>query len=117
MRFFSLWTTMFENVGPNEALTSNLTKLSEINKNQTEWEDSNDPDLDLKLESDGQIKLFIFGTQYGSSSEEEEGVEQELVIESDNIKGRSCLLHPVVAVLEVKGGGLDAAFFGVKVRG
>ena len=115
MRFFSLWTTMFENVGPNEALTSNLTKLSEINKNQTEWEDSND--LDLELDSDGQIKLFIFGTQYGSSSEEEEGVEQELVIESDNIKGRSCLLHPVVAVLEVKGGGLDAAFFGVKVRG
>ena len=106
---------MFENVGPNEALTSNLTKLSEINKNQTEWEDSND--LDLELDSDGQIKLFIFGTQYGSSSEEEEGVEQELVIESDNIKGRSCLLHPVVAVLEVKGGGLDAAFFGVKVRG
>ena len=106
---------MFENVGPNEALTSNLTKLSEINKNQTEWEDSND--LDLELDSDGQIKLFIFGTQYGSSSEEEEGEEQELVIESDNIKGRSCLLHPVVAVLEVKGGGLDAAFFGIKVRG
>ena len=27
------------------------------------------------------------------------------------------MLHPVVAVLEVKGSGLDAAFFGVEVRG
>ena len=49
MQYFSLWVAMFENVGPNEALTSHLTKLSEINKNQTESEESNDPDLDLEL--------------------------------------------------------------------
>ena len=68
---------MFEHVGPNEALTSHLTKLSEIYKNQTESEDSNDPDLDIELESDGQIKSFIYETQWGSSSEEKEGEEQE----------------------------------------
>ena len=73
---FLLWAAMFENVGPNEALTSHLTKMSEINKNQTELEDSNDQDLDLELDSDGQIKSFIFEPQYGSSSEEEEQ-EQE----------------------------------------
>ena len=48
---------MSENVGPNKALTSHLTKMSEINKNQTESEDSNDPDLEL--DSEGQIKSFI----------------------------------------------------------
>ena len=47
MQYFSLRAAMFENVGPNEALTSHLTKLSEINKNQTESEESNDPDLEL----------------------------------------------------------------------
>ena len=75
MQFFSLW-----------ALRSQLIKMSEINKNQTELDDSNNPDLDLELDSDGQIQSFIFETQYGSLSEEEEGEEQELVIESDNIK-------------------------------
>ena len=78
---------MFKNVGPTEALASHLTKLSEIIKNQAESEDSNDPDLDLELDSDGQIKPFIFETQYSSLSKVEEGEEQELVIESDNIKG------------------------------
>ena len=66
---------MFENVGPNEALTSHLTKLSEINKNQTESEDNNDPDLDLELDSGGQIMSFIFEPPCTSSSEEEEGEE------------------------------------------
>ena len=94
MQYFSLWAAMFENVGPNEALTSHLTKLLEINKNQTESEDSNDPDLDIELDSDGQIKSFIFEPQCGSSSEEEEGEEQELVIESNNIKGdRVCCIQ------------------------
>ena len=63
IQYFSLWAAMFEHVGPNEALTSHLTKLSEIYKNQTESEDSNDPDLDIELESDGQIKSFIYETQ------------------------------------------------------
>ena len=75
MQYFSSWAAMFENVGPNEALTSHLTKLLEINKNQTESEESNDPGLDLELDSDGQIKSFIFEPQCGSSSEEEEGEE------------------------------------------
>ena len=44
---------MFENVGPNEALALYLTKLSEISKNQTESEYSNEPDLDLAWDSDG----------------------------------------------------------------
>ena len=56
MQLLSLWAAMFENLDPNEALTSHLTKLSAINKNQTKSEDSNDPDLDLELDSDGQIK-------------------------------------------------------------
>ena len=43
-----------------------------INKNQTESEDSNDPYLDLELDSNGRIK---------SLPEDEEGEEQELVIE------------------------------------
>ena len=47
---------MFENVGPNEALTSHLTKTDRVNKNQTESGDSNDSDLDLEMDSDGQIK-------------------------------------------------------------
>ena len=64
---------MFENVGPKEGLTSHLTKLSEISKNQTDLEDSNDPDLDLELHSDDQIKSFIFEPQCGSSSEEKDG--------------------------------------------
>ena len=85
MQYFALWAAMFDNVGPNEALTSHLTKLSDINKNQTESEDNNDPDLEL--DSDSQIKSFICEQQCGSSSEEEEGEEQELFIESDNIKG------------------------------
>ena len=81
MHFFSLWATMFINVGPNEALMSYLTKVSEINKKQTaESEDSNDPALDLELDSDGPIKSFIFEAQCGSSSEKEEREEQELVI-------------------------------------
>ena len=75
MQYFSLWAAMFENVGPNEALTSHLTKLLEINKNQRESEDSNDPGLDLELDSDGQIKSFIFEPPCGSSSDEEEGEE------------------------------------------
>ena len=50
---------MFENVGPNEALMSHLTKPSEINKNQTESEDNNDPFLDLELDSYGQIKSLL----------------------------------------------------------
>ena len=53
---------------------------------QTESVDSNDPDLDLELDSGGQIKPFIFETQYSSSSEEEEVDEQELVVESENIE-------------------------------
>ena len=94
MQYFSLWAAMFENVCPNEALTSHLTKLSQINKNQTESEDSNDPDLDLQLDSDGQIKSLIFLPQCGSSSEEEEREEQKLVIESDNIKvDRVCCIQ------------------------
>ena len=52
-----------------------MTKLLEINKNQTESENSNDPGLDLELDSDGQIKSFIFEPPCGSSSEEEEGEE------------------------------------------
>ena len=85
---------MFENMGPNKALMSHLTKMSKINKNQTESEDSNDPDLDLELDSDGQIKSFIFEPQCGSLSEEEDEEEQELVIESDNIKGdRVCCIQ------------------------
>ena len=50
-------------------------------------------------------------------SKEEEGEEQELVIESDNIKGDRVCCHAVDAVLEFKGGGLEAAFFGVEVCG
>ena len=64
MQFVSLWPTIFENVGPNEALKSHLRKMLEINKNQTESEDSNAPDLDLELDSDGQIKPFIFEPQF-----------------------------------------------------
>ena len=69
--------------GPKRGSTRNLTKLWEVNKNQAESEDSND----LVLDSDGQIKWFIFELPCSSSSEEKEGEEQELVIESDNIEG------------------------------
>ena len=44
-------------LGPNEALTSHLTKMSEINHSQTESEDGNDPDLDLQLDQMETIYL------------------------------------------------------------
>ena len=80
MQYFSPWAAMFENVGPNEALTSHLTKLSEINKyrqSRKSWTPV------------AKLSHLIFEPQCSSSSEEEEGEEQELIIKSDNIKGNS----------------------------
>ena len=83
MQFVSLFAVMFENVAQTKIWRHICQSCQRSTRtDQAESEDSNDPDLDIELDSDGQIKSFIFEPQCGSSSQEEGEEEQELVIES-----------------------------------